>query len=193
LARPDAAQPASSHAPSPHLATESAVPSGEAPEGMIRRILASSRFFIAIAVLGLFLAAVALLVTATVGVVEITWDAVVHGDVGFAGAKHLSVQFIELTDAFLLATVLYIVALGLYQLFLDAELPVSGWLKITDLDELKEKLLGVIIVLLGVSFLDNAVEWEPGTSILPFGAAIALVSLALSVLLFVAHWHRRGH
>lgn len=57
------------------------------------------------------------------------------------------------------------------------------WLVITDLDDLKGKLLGVIIVLLAVTFLGDVVTWDGSESILWLGLAIGLVLLALGYLL----------
>lgn len=145
---------------------------------MLRTILASSRFFIAIAVFGAFIAAVALITYAGLVVVEVTWNAFSR-DIAPEHAKTLAVEFIELIDLFLLGTVLYIVALGLYELFIDDKLPMPRWLLIRDLDDLKDKLLGVVIVLLGVTFLGKVVTWNGDTAIVYFGAAIAAVIAAL--------------
>lgn len=171
---------------------------GGAPPGTIQgemwvyRLFASSRFFVAFAVFGTFLSAVALYVYGTLVVAKTIWDAVEAGDVSVAGARHLQVSFIELTDVFLLGTVLVIVALGLYQLFIHPGLPVPAWLKISDLDQLTEKLIEVVGVLLGVTFLAFAVELRGGTDVLGFGVAVAIVIAALSLLLTVSHRLGRG-
>lgn len=171
---------------------------GDAPlgtsqgEGWIYRIFASSRFFVAFAVLGTFVSAVALYVYGTLVVANTIWDTVVEGDISLAGARHLQVAFIELTDIFLLGTVLVIVALGLYQLFLQPGLDVPAWLRITDLDQLTQKLIEVVGVLLGVTFLAFAVEVSGGTDVLGFGVAVAIVIAALSLLLMVSHRLGRG-
>ena len=150
---------------------------------MIRRILASSRFVIAFAVLGSFLAAVALIFYGFFTVAEIVWDMIGEHEVSPKGAKAYAVEFIELIDLFLLGTVLYIVALGLYELFIDQDLPVPAWLHITTLDDLKDKLVGVIIVLLAVTFLgDVGGETVVGRDILYIGLAIAAVITALTLV-----------
>ena len=167
---------------------EAGLPVGE--KQVLRTILASSRFFIAIAVLGSFVAAVALIVYGGIVVVDVTWQAFSDG-FGPDGAKDLAVEFIEMIDLFLLGTVLYIVALGLYELFIDSELPLPEWLVIHDLDDLKDKLIGVVIVLLGVTFLGKVVTWDGNRNILYFGAAIGIVILALGGFSAIAA--RRGH
>ena len=159
---------------------------------MVRRVLASSRFFIIVAVLGSFLSSVVLILAGVVAVIDIAWDAIRRPQTDVDEAKHIAVDFIQMTDVFLLGTVLYIVALGLYELFVDPDLPMPGWLRIHDLDELKERLIGVIIVLLGVTFLGSAVTWTGAGEILQYGAAIAIVIAALAFQLWVtSRIHRR--
>ena len=150
---------------------------------MIRRILASSRYLIIIAVLGAFLAAIALIIYGGLTTINILIEIFAHPTFTIAGAKHLAVESIEVIDLFLLATVLYIVALGLYELFIDENLPVLSWLVITNLDDLKAKLTGVITVSLAVTFLAYVVEWDGNTNILALGVSIGIVLFALSFLL----------
>jgi uncharacterized membrane protein YqhA len=70
---------------------------------------------------------------------------------------------------------MYIIAVGLYELFIDSSLPMPGWLRINTLDDLEERLLSVVVVLLAVTFLGSAVTWDGSNGILALGAAIALV------------------
>jgi uncharacterized membrane protein YqhA len=93
----------------------------------------------------------------------------------------------------LLGTVLFIVAFGLYQLFIQPELPVPGWLKIQNLDQLTERLIEVVGVLLSVTFLAFAVEGVLGASLLEFGVSVAVVIAALSLLLVVSHRRLENH
>lgn len=102
-------------------------------------------------------------------------------------AKTVILSFIEIIDLFLLATVFHITALGLYSLFIDDNIRVPPWLEIHNLDDLKGKLVSVVIVILSVLFLGRAVKWEGGTDILPFGVSIALVSAALTYFLNLHH------
>ncbi|MFN5933654.1 MAG: YqhA family protein, partial [Roseiflexaceae bacterium] len=58
------------------------------------------------------------------------------------------------------------------------ELP--AWLNISSLDDLKNKLTSVIVVVLGVVFLGKIVSWDGSSDILNIGASIALVIAALT-------------
>ena len=150
---------------------------------MLRRILAGSRYIIVIAVIGSFLASIVVLIYAGITVVGIIVDAFTHGLFTVEGAKHLAVECIEVIDLFLLGTVLYIIALGLYELFIDESLPTPTWLVITTFDDLKEKLVRVIIVLLAVTFLAEVVNWNGGITILYLGLAVGFVLFALALIL----------
>lgn len=90
---------------------------------------------------------------------------------------------IEIVDLFLLATVVQVVSLGLYQLYFRQDLQLPRWLKIETLDDLKSKLVGVTITVLAVYFLGRAVVWETGSDILYLGGAVGVVIVALTYFL----------
>lgn len=149
------------------------------------RLLAGSRFLIVVAVLGLIASATTLIVYAGVAVATTVLDLFVGGEPTSDGAKRLTILFVQLTDAFLLGAVLLIVAFGLFELFVDPDLPVPPSLRVGSLDELKGKLVGVIVVLLGVTFLPYVVDWDGRATILHIGLAVAAVIAAFAVQAFV--------
>ena len=159
----------------------------------IIRVFSSSRYFAAFAVLGTFLAAITLYVYGTLVVVQLIWSTFTEYHISVQGVKHLQVVFIEMTDVFLLGTVLFIVAFGLYQLFIQPDLPVPSWLKIHNLDQLTERLIEVVGVLLSVTFLAFAVEGLREASLIEVGASVAVVIAALSLLLVVTHRRPGDH
>jgi uncharacterized membrane protein YqhA len=149
---------------------------------MVRRALSGSRYVIVLAVIGTLLSSLTLLVYGALTAVDIVIDTIRHHSVSPEGSKDLSIEFIELVDLFLLGTVLYIISIGLYELFIDDTLETPDWLHIDDLDDLKDKLIAVIVVLLGVTFLGSAVSWKGGRDILYYGLAIAAVLVPLGAL-----------
>ena len=161
---------------------------------MLRKILAGSRYLIVIAVLGSFLAAIGTLVYGGLTVVSVMFEAFSHAIFTVDGVKHLELESIEIIDLFLLGTVLYIVAMGLYELFIDESLPTPKWLVTTSLDDLKVRLLGVVVVLLAVTFLGEVVTWNGSINIVALGIAVGLVLFALGFILrqgFEAYAGRR--
>ena len=115
-----------------------------------------------------------------------------------AGVFHLIAEFtldlhvikeylgtsIEIIDIFLVATVFYLISLGLYELFI-AKAPLPGWVEIRNLDDLKTKLLGLTVIALAVVFLGYALTLSTGTSILELGAAVGIMIAAISAYLWV--------
>src|SRR5262245_51181237 len=139
-------------------------PGGTTVTRVVPRILASSRYFIVVAVVGSFVASAAALVYGGLSTLRVVLQAYGAGVFDEKGAKLLAVELVTIIDLFLLGTVLYIVAVGLYELFVDPGLPMPGWLRISTLDDLKERLLGVVVVLLAVTFLGSAVTWDGSTA-----------------------------
>jgi len=152
---------------------------------LVRRLLASSRFFIIVAVIGSFVASATALVYGGVTTALIVVRTVRQGEFTDDGAKLLSVELVTMIDLFLLGTVLYIFSVGLYELFIDQGLPMPPWLRITTLDDLKERLLGVVAVLLAVTFLGSAVTWKGGMDILYLGIAIGVVLAVVSMTIAI--------
>jgi uncharacterized membrane protein YqhA len=148
---------------------------------VFRNILAGSRYLVIISVLGTLVGSIIVLVYGAVTVVGVLIE-IFFNHIVFTTeeVKIVAVSSVELIDLFLLSTILYIVSLGLYRLFIDPTLPLPGWLEIGDLNDLKERILGVIIVLLAISFLGYVVEWKFGDySIVAPGLAIGLVLFAI--------------
>lgn len=94
---------------------------------------------------------------------------------------------VELIDGYLLATVLLIFGLGLYELFIskineaeDAE-NASQVLLIKSLDDLKARLAKVILMILIVKYFEFALHmhFETPMDLLLFAGGIALIGLAL--------------
>lgn len=159
---------------------------------MIKNVLGHSRFLILIAVIGAFFAATALLLYGACELAAFLWHTVASGEVTQKGAKALALACIEVVDLFLLGTVFYIVALGLYELFIDETLELPHWLEIHNLDDLKNKLVGVVVVVLAVLFLGQVVTWNGERDLLRFGAGIALVIAALTWFLSLKVKKERG-
>ncbi len=146
---------------------------------MIKKILENSRYLVFIAVVGSLVATLTLLVF---GIYEIG-EVLLKIPQGLADLKTVVLKFIEIIDSFLLATVFLIIAVGLYELFIDSTLNLPEWLDIKTLDDLKAKLIGVVIIVLAVIFLGNTARWSGGTEILYLGGGIAAVIAALTYFL----------
>ena len=146
-------------------------------------LLGASRFLVILAVIGALLAATTLLVYGLLETVQLISNTIQNGEVTRKVAKALALEFIEIIDLFLLGTVFYIVAIGLYELFISTNVKLPNWLTINNLDDLKNKLIAVVIVVLGVLFLGQVVSLDGERDLLGYGVAVALVIGALSYFL----------
>lgn len=144
------------------------------------KLLPRTRYLVILAVAGALLASVAVLVYGLVEAAAAVWHLAASGEVSREAAKGLALAMIELVDLLLLGTVFYIIALGLYELFIDDRLPLPHWLEIHDLDDLKAKLIGVVVPVLGVSFLGQVLSWDGERDLSRLGFGIALVVAALT-------------
>lgn len=102
-------------------------------------------------------------------------------------SKQLTLAAIEAVDAFLLVTVLHIVSVGLYQLYIQDNIPLPKWARVADIDDLKVKLTGVVIVVLGVFFLGRAITGDGSQNLLLLGGGVGAVIAALSAFLYVTY------
>ncbi len=147
---------------------------------MFMRIFSQTRYIVLLPVIGLFLAGAYLFLTGGVGLLFFLFDALVrHGFSPHAEPEH-TVIIMEFVEQFLTGTVLYIVAVGLYGLFIR-QLNVPEWLRIESLDELKHTVIGVVVAVLAVKFMGVVVEWDDTNRPLEIGAAIGLVTTGLGI------------
>lgn len=159
----------------------------------MKSFLENSRYIVLIGVIGTFLASAALFIFGLGGILVEVWNALNTFDpFSYEKLKEISIILIQAIDIFLLATVLYIIALGLYELFIDESLDLPHWLEIRTLDDLKARLLGVIAVILPVTFLGKLVEWKSGQDIFWLGLAVGAVLLSIAAIQYVSVLRRKS-
>lgn len=95
----------------------------------------------------------------------------------------LSVHFISAIDLFMVAVVMFVMGIGLFELFVDKDQSIEypHWLKIHDLNDLKEKLIAAAVVVIVITFLKHIVMWENPLETLYFGGSIAIVIMAITL------------
>lgn len=153
----------------------------------------NSRFVIFSAVIGSLFAGFAIFYMATVDVVYLVMHALHYADPEMAEearkALHDSTvtHIVEVVDGYLLATVMLIFSLGLYELFISdidqahGSKSSSKILVINNLDDLKSRLAKVILMILIVTLFEEALNMKLNTplDLVYLGASIALIALAL--------------
>jgi uncharacterized membrane protein YqhA len=97
--------------------------------------------------------------------------------------------FLTEIDLFLIGATLVIAAYGLYELFIAKITPgetrwqLPRWLEMKDLNDLKARVMSMIILVAAVSFVDVVVDFGAGLQTLYLGAGVALVIGALTAFL----------
>ena len=154
---------------------------GRTPQDTSNRLVGYTRFMAAVPSFGLFIAAVAMTLSTLLSTVGVTIE-VIKGELTM---QDMLVEYIEYADFFLLSIVLYIMSVGLYSLFIDDKIEMPSWLEIHTLDDLKEKLVSVIVVVMGVYFLGRLIHGAAALDLLCMGGGIGAVILSLAY--FVRH------
>ncbi|PCJ52512.1 MAG: hypothetical protein COA70_12255 [Planctomycetota bacterium] len=167
-------------------------PSTHPVEYALEHTLWRSRFMVLLAVFGSLGAAIVMFVVSSLDVVEL-FTQVGHyfsvlGTTDQELARHHIVSSaVEIIDGYLLATILVIFGLGMYELFISKLDPAIGAensskvLIIKSLDDLKTRLGKVILMILIVQFFKYGINLtvETPMDLLAFGGGIALIGLAL--------------
>jgi uncharacterized membrane protein YqhA len=162
-------------------------------ETIFEGALWNSRFVIIAAVIGSLLAGFAIFYMATVDVANLFLHALHYADSGLTDearkALHDSTvsHIVEVVDGYLLATVMLIFSLGLYELFISdidqahGSKASSKILVIGSLDDLKSRLAKVILMILIVTLFEEAINMKLTTplDLVYLGASITLIALAL--------------
>jgi uncharacterized membrane protein YqhA len=152
--------------------------------GLQRRGFGLTLLIVEFGVLSSFLFSLALYIFGTVQTVRTLWLAL-PGIGQPEVTKNLVIAAIEQTDVVLVATALLIISVGLQALFVQRLDNLPGWLHIRTFDDLKTKLLGIVVVALVVEFFKDAIKWDGTASLLTFGLALAAIILAVTAYTWV--------
>ncbi len=145
------------------------------------RFLAACRFLLVVPVIGCVLLTAGVVIMGMGRIATAGVQLVRAGDFSQKAAKTMSLAVIEIIDLFLIGTVAYIAAVGLYKLFIsDTEVELPMRLKIRTLKDLEDKIIGVLVAALAVAFLGQAAGSDEPEALLSYGGGIALVVAALA-------------
>ena len=156
-------------------------------------LLWESRVAVVFAVIASLLTALAMFYIATVDAYYVMSHLAEYASPGLSAVDRSVMRgetvthIVEIIDGYLLATVLLIFALGLYELFIsridraEKSTAASNVLIINSLDDLKARLAKVIMMILIVRFFEYAIsiKFETPLDLLMLAAGIALLGVAL--------------
>jgi uncharacterized membrane protein YqhA len=154
-------------------------------ESRVERVLAASLRLVIIAVVILVLAALGAFVYGTAVFIHSVGSVISHP---FPVGSQIGLFLLDV-DLFLIGATLLIAAVGLYELFIrevrtgNNALPIPAWLEMRDLDDLKGRVVGIIVVVLSVGFVEIALDYPNGQQVLELGGGVASVIVALTIFL----------
>ena len=143
----------------------------------MRKLVGLTRYTVFVPAIASILGALFLMAQGSISVVV----AVINSVVEQTPLKDVIVEVLTAVDAILLGTVLLVIGYGLYELFVDTELDVPAWLQIKDLDDLKSKLIGVVVAIIAVVFVGVLVDSTRAGDVLAYGTGAGALVLGLGV------------
>jgi uncharacterized membrane protein YqhA len=146
----------------------------------MRKILGLTRYAVLIPSIASIIGALLLMAQGSISIVSIVIDAVLNQ----VYLKDTIVDVLTAVDAILLGTVLLVIGYGLYELFVDTRLEVPMWLQVRDLDDLKSKLIGVVVAIIAVVFVGVFVDSNRAADVASYGLGAGALVAGLALFAF---------
>lgn len=141
------------------------------PSGPMARLVGTLRYLVIVAVVGITVQALATFGWAVWITGEFIHDLLASDT---WRQDDTIVDLLQVLDLYLIGTVLIITAVGLYELFIgDVDLP--EWLVIRNLSDLKSKIVDVIVLVIGIKFVEKLVTAKEPIDVLWYGLGSAVV------------------
>ena len=148
--------------------------------GIMKRIMGLTRYAVFVPAIASIIGALLLMAQGSWAMLMAVIDSVSNG----YGLKETIVEVLTAVDAILLGTVLLVIGYGLYELFIDADLDVPQWLRVYDLDDLKSKLIGVVVASVAVVFVGVFVDSNRASDVISYGVGAGAVVVGLAIFAF---------
>ena len=136
----------------------------------VKWLLERARYTMIVGVLALLTSSVAALAWGVVKTAKLLVGLVREG----GGDHATAAQLVQIFDAYLIASGLLVFAFGLYELFIG-ELALPEWLVVRSIDELKNTLASIIVLVMAGAFVEHLVAFEDGQQTVLYAVSVALV------------------
>lgn len=146
----------------------------------MKRILGLTRYVVFVPAIASIIGAVLLMAQGSLEILQVVFNALTSE----FGLKETIVEVLTAVDAILLGTVLLVIGYGLYELFIDTEIEVPLWLRVEDLDDLKSKLIGVVVAILAVVFVGVFVDSNRSDDVISYGVGAGALVVGLAFFAF---------
>ena len=146
----------------------------------MKRILGLTRYAVVVPAIASIIGALLLMAQGSISMVTVVVDAIGNG----SSLKESIVDVLTAIDAILLGTVLLVIGYGLYELFIDADIEVPLWLRVNNLDDLKSKLIGVVVAIIAVVFVGVFVDSNRSEDVFSYGVGAGALVVGLAIFAF---------
>jgi uncharacterized membrane protein YqhA len=146
----------------------------------MKRVLGLTRYAVFVPAIASIIGAILLMGQGSLEIIKVVIGAVSSEYT----LKETIVEVLTAVDAILLGTVLLVIGYGLYELFIDAEIEVPQWLRVRDLDDLKSKLIGVVVAILAVVFVGVFVDSNRSDDVISYGVGAGALVVGLAIFAF---------
>ena len=154
----------------------------------MKKLFGVTRYAVVIPSLASILGALLLMAQGSVEMVFVIIDAISNE----SSLKESIVQVLTAVDAILLGTVLLVIGYGLFELFIDDELPVPLWLRVYDLDDLKSKLIGVVVAIIAGVYVGIFVDANRSKDVLSYGLGAGALVVGLAIFAYATKKETKG-
>lgn len=146
----------------------------------MKKILGLTRYAVFVPAIASIIGALLLMVQGSIEIVEVAIKSVTEPP----NLKITIVEVLTAVDAILLGTVLLVIGYGLYELFIDSEIEVPLWLRVEDLDDLKSKLIGVVVAIVAVVFVGVFVDSNRAQDVISYGVGAGALVTGLAIFAY---------
>ena len=154
----------------------------------MKKLLGITRFTVVVPAIASIIGALLLMAQGSIAMIVAVFDTVVNEST----LKETIVEVLTAIDSILLGTVLLVIGYGLYELFIDSNIEVPDWLRVEDLDDLKSKLIGVVVAILAVVFVGVFVDSSRSDDVIAYGLGAGALVVGLAVFAFATKKEKRN-
>lgn len=149
----------------------------------MKRFLGLTRFAVVVPAFASIIGALLLMALGSISMVTVFFEAVTNN----LSLKEAVVEVLTAIDAILLGTVLLVIGYGLYELFIDADIDVPLWLRVENLDDLKSKLIGVVVAIIAVVFVGVFVDSNRASEVISYGVGAGAIVTGLAFFAYTSN------
>lgn len=154
----------------------------------ITRFIEHFHLIVLIAVLSILAVSLAIFILGALASFMKIWVAFSHIKIGHPLPVNLLVDFLEIISDMFKAVIFYLVGISFYSLFITP-LDLCTTLGIRTIHDLESQLINVVIVILGVEFLERYILWDDPQKILMFSLSAGFFVISLSLFQFLVLRH----